>query len=40
MHTAVKIGIVAGIVIVIVIGGSAALLYMIIGDLEDQMGLI
>ena len=39
MHTTVKIGIVAGIIIVIVVGGGTALLYVIVGDMEDQLGI-
>lgn len=39
MHTAAKIGIAAGIVIAVIVGGGVALFYMVIGDIENQLGI-
>ena len=39
MNKAVKVGIIAGVVIAVVVGGGAAAVYMLVGEIEDQMGI-
>ena len=40
MHTVIKIGIIIGIIITVLAAAGAALLYTLVNEIEDQMGII